>query len=79
MTMAGRRSVFDTIMSKEEYMQPEQKAVPIKLAAASMQDPDELIECPYDKVHRIRLSRFPMHLLKCRKVIITRLSVPQSH
>eukprot|EP00057_Strongylocentrotus_purpuratus_P033361 XP_791128.1 PREDICTED: uncharacterized protein LOC586246 isoform X1 [Strongylocentrotus purpuratus] len=70
--MPGRRGVFDTIMSKEDYMQPEQKAVPVKLAASSIKDPDELIECPYDKVHRIRLSRFPMHLLKCRKNYVGR-------
>ncbi|XP_063958512.1 protein D7-like [Lytechinus pictus] len=65
--MPGRRGVFDAIMTKEDYMQPEQKAVPVKLAESSINDPDELIECPYDKVHRIRLGRFPMHLLKCRK------------
>lgn len=63
----ARRGVFDAIVSKDEYMQPEQRKVPVRLAASSILDSDELIECPYDKVHRIRLSRFPMHLLKCRK------------
>ncbi|XP_071482379.1 uncharacterized protein [Diadema antillarum] len=65
--MAKRGGVFDIIISKDEYMQPEQRAVPVKLADSSTVDPDELVECPYDKVHRIRVSRFPFHLMKCRK------------
>lgn len=32
-------------------------------------DPEELLICPYDPVHRIRIKRFPYHLVKCRKVI----------
>ncbi|XP_068275126.1 uncharacterized protein [Nyctibius grandis] len=30
-------------------------------------DPDDLMECPYDKHHRIKASRFPYHLVKCKK------------
>ncbi|NXN74983.1 GTSF1 factor, partial [Himantopus himantopus] len=30
-------------------------------------DPERLIQCPYNKHHRIRASRFPYHLVKCRK------------
>nr|XP_034963822.1 gametocyte-specific factor 1-like [Zootoca vivipara] len=30
-------------------------------------DPDKLIQCPYDKNHKIRACRFPYHLVKCRK------------
>lgn len=31
-------------------------------------DPNRLVQCPYDKNHQIRASRFPFHVLKCRKV-----------
>ncbi|XP_040278325.1 uncharacterized protein LOC120993929 [Bufo bufo] len=31
------------------------------------QNPDRLIPCPYDSNHQIRASRFPYHLIKCRK------------
>ncbi|XP_065191364.1 uncharacterized protein LOC135822510 [Sycon ciliatum] len=30
-------------------------------------DPNELVVCPYDEVHRVRISRLPYHLLKCAK------------
>ncbi|KAM8977569.1 protein D7-like [Pelodytes ibericus] len=30
-------------------------------------DTDGLLQCPYDKNHRIRPSRFPYHLVKCRE------------
>ncbi|XP_059499668.1 gametocyte-specific factor 1-like, partial [Stegostoma tigrinum] len=30
-------------------------------------DPDDLLQCPYDKNHHIRACRFPYHLVKCRK------------
>uniref|UniRef100_A0A8C6ZY95 Gametocyte specific factor 1 n=1 Tax=Nothoprocta perdicaria TaxID=30464 RepID=A0A8C6ZY95_NOTPE len=30
-------------------------------------DPERLVQCPYDKHHRIRARRFPYHLVKCRK------------
>ncbi|XP_068161702.1 gametocyte-specific factor 1-like [Antennarius striatus] len=29
-------------------------------------DPDKLRQCPFDKSHQIRASRFPYHLIKCR-------------
>ena len=31
-------------------------------------DPEELIECPYNKSHMIRAKRMPYHLMKCRQV-----------
>lgn len=31
-------------------------------------DPNRIVQCPYDKNHQIRASRFPFHVLKCRKV-----------
>ncbi|KAJ7317646.1 hypothetical protein JRQ81_003808 [Phrynocephalus forsythii] len=30
-------------------------------------DPERLVQCPYDKNHEIRASRFPYHLVKCRQ------------
>ncbi|KAM6471428.1 gametocyte-specific factor 1-like isoform 2-T3 [Liasis olivaceus] len=30
-------------------------------------DPERLVQCPYDKSHQIRSSRFPYHLVKCKK------------
>ncbi|TNM86762.1 gametocyte-specific factor 1 [Takifugu rubripes] len=30
-------------------------------------DPDKLLQCPFDKNHQIRSSRFPYHIIKCRK------------
>nr|XP_044997107.1 gametocyte-specific factor 1-like [Jaculus jaculus] len=30
-------------------------------------DPERLLQCPYDKKHRIRACRFPYHLIKCKK------------
>ncbi|XP_072512479.1 gametocyte-specific factor 1 [Salminus brasiliensis] len=30
-------------------------------------DPNKMLQCPYDKNHQIRASRFPFHILKCRK------------
>ncbi|XP_062888972.1 gametocyte-specific factor 1-like [Mobula hypostoma] len=30
-------------------------------------DPEDLLQCPYDKNHHIRACRFPYHLVKCRK------------
>ncbi|XP_017946517.1 gametocyte specific factor 1 isoform X2 [Xenopus tropicalis] len=31
------------------------------------QDPERLLQCPYDSNHQIRACRFPYHLIKCRK------------
>ncbi|XP_040048787.1 gametocyte-specific factor 1 [Gasterosteus aculeatus] len=30
-------------------------------------DPEKLLQCPFDKNHQIRTCRFPYHLIKCRK------------
>ncbi|XP_039894001.1 gametocyte-specific factor 1 isoform X1 [Simochromis diagramma] len=30
-------------------------------------DPEKLLQCPFDKNHKIRSSRFPYHIIKCRK------------
>ena len=34
-------------------------------------DPNDLLVCPYDAVHRISRKRYPYHLAKCRKVSFT--------
>lgn len=34
---------------------------------SSSNDPNELLICPYDPVHRVAAKRFPYHLTKCRK------------
>ena len=33
----------------------------------NVQDPEALIQCPYEKVHMIRRKRMPYHLQKCRR------------
>ncbi|XP_068774903.1 gametocyte-specific factor 1-like isoform X8 [Struthio camelus] len=35
--------------------------------ARDVLDPERLVQCPYNKHHRIRACRFPYHLVKCRK------------
>ena len=30
-------------------------------------DPEKLLVCPYDEVHRIKAKKFQKHLLKCRE------------
>ncbi|OPJ72600.1 gametocyte-specific factor 1 [Patagioenas fasciata monilis] len=30
-------------------------------------DPEQLVQCPYDKSHQIRVARLPYHLVKCEK------------
>ncbi|KAL5493620.1 hypothetical protein EMCRGX_G014824 [Ephydatia muelleri] len=30
-------------------------------------DPDELVTCPYDPVHRVQRKRMPYHIVKCKK------------
>ncbi|NXI35846.1 GTSF1 factor, partial [Galbula dea] len=30
-------------------------------------DPERLMQCPFDKHHKIRACRFPYHLVKCSK------------
>uniref|UniRef100_A0A8C9L3I7 Gametocyte specific factor 1 n=1 Tax=Pavo cristatus TaxID=9049 RepID=A0A8C9L3I7_PAVCR len=36
-------------------------------AEDDLDDPERLMQCPYDKTHQIRACRFPYHLVKCRK------------
>lgn len=31
-------------------------------------DPEELLVCPYDPVHKVARKRMQIHLVKCRKV-----------
>lgn len=33
----------------------------------NVRDPESLVQCPYEKVHMIRLKRMPYHLQKCRR------------
>ncbi|XP_061166854.1 uncharacterized protein LOC133175761 [Saccostrea echinata] len=37
------------------------------MAQYKIPDPEEMIPCPYDKVHMIRAKRMQYHLMKCRK------------
>lgn len=37
------------------------------MAQYKIPDPEELIPCPYDKVHMIRAKRMQYHLMKCRR------------
>lgn len=38
-------------------------------------DPEELLVCPYDPVHRVARKRMQTHLVKCRKVIIVIINI----
>ncbi|KAL4218137.1 factor 1-like [Mactra antiquata] len=37
------------------------------MAQYRIHDPEELLECPYDKTHMVRAKRFQYHLMNCRK------------
>lgn len=37
------------------------------MAQYRIPDPEDLLECPYDRVHMVRAKRFQYHLMKCRK------------
>jgi len=39
----------------------------VTMAQYKIPDPEEMIPCPYDKVHMIRAKRMQYHLMKCRK------------
>lgn len=43
------------------------------MAQYKIPDPEEMVPCPYDKVHMIRAKRMQYHLMKCRKVSIIQL------
>uniref|UniRef100_A0A674HAE7 Gametocyte-specific factor 1-like n=1 Tax=Taeniopygia guttata TaxID=59729 RepID=A0A674HAE7_TAEGU len=30
-------------------------------------EPDELVQCPYDQSHQVRVSRLPYHLVRCQQ------------
>lgn len=34
---------------------------------AGWHDPDELVTCPFDPVHRVQRKRMPYHIVKCKK------------
>ena len=38
------------------------------MAQYHVPDPEDLLECPYDRVHMVRAKRFQYHLMRCRKV-----------
>ena len=42
-------------------------SVGVSLVNQHSSDKDELFVCPYDATHRIKASRFPYHLRKCKK------------
>uniref|UniRef100_UPI00358ECBA2 gametocyte-specific factor 1-like n=1 Tax=Myxine glutinosa TaxID=7769 RepID=UPI00358ECBA2 len=37
------------------------------LPTMACMDPDEIFTCPYDQSHLVRASRFPYHIVKCKK------------
>ena len=51
------------------------------MAQYRIPDAEELLECPYDRVHMVRAKRFQYHLMKCRNVSIyyIRYIVEPSH
>ncbi|XP_071888085.1 gametocyte-specific factor 1 [Anas platyrhynchos] len=36
-------------------------------AMEAAEEPEALVQCPYDKSHRVRPARLPYHLVKCQK------------
>ncbi|XP_075708003.1 gametocyte-specific factor 1-like isoform X2 [Rhinoderma darwinii] len=52
-------------LKKEE--EEEQRSLEQDLQVFDPQDPDRLLQCPYDSNHQIRACRYPYHLIKCRK------------
>ena len=34
----------------------------------TINDPEDLLECPYESAHMIRAKRMQYHLMKCREV-----------
>ncbi|KAK3086609.1 hypothetical protein FSP39_021001 [Pinctada imbricata] len=42
------------------------------MAQYNIPDPEDLIPCPYDKVHMVRAKRMQYHLMKCRKNYVGR-------
>ena len=40
----------------------------LKMSVINSLDPEELVVCPYDPVHRVARKRMQYHLIKCRKV-----------
>ncbi|XP_048872109.1 gametocyte-specific factor 1 isoform X2 [Brienomyrus brachyistius] len=46
---------------------PEQHYDVLEHGEEDAADPNKLLQCPYDKNHQIRASRFPYHIIKCRK------------
>ena len=34
----------------------------------TINDPEDLLQCPYESAHMIRAKRMQYHLMKCRKV-----------
>jgi hypothetical protein len=41
------------------------------MAHLHLEDPSDEMTCPYDDTHRVRVSRFQYHLIKCGKVLNT--------
>ncbi|CAC5366822.1 unnamed protein product [Mytilus coruscus] len=43
------------------------KYISLRMAYYNIPDPEQLIECPYDKVHMVAAKRMQYHLMKCRR------------
>ncbi|XP_044143531.1 gametocyte-specific factor 1-like [Bufo gargarizans] len=54
-------------LSLKKEAEEEQKRLERDIQVFDPQDPDRLLQCPYDSNHQIRACRFPYHLIKCRK------------
>ncbi|KAM4037650.1 gametocyte-specific factor 1-like [Anomaloglossus baeobatrachus] len=54
-------------LSLKREVEEEQRKLEKDMQSFDPQDPDRLLQCPYDFNHQIRACRFPYHLIKCRK------------
>ncbi|KAM9856139.1 gametocyte-specific factor 1-like [Aulostomus maculatus] len=61
------RFKFGTSIDPRNVATAERAQVPVEFDSRKNCDPDRLLQCPFDKNHHIRASRFPFHIIKCRK------------
>ncbi|XP_077154032.1 gametocyte-specific factor 1-like isoform X2 [Ranitomeya variabilis] len=54
-------------ISLKREKEEEQRRLERDIESFDPQDPERLLQCPYDSNHQIRACRFPYHLIKCRK------------
>ena len=68
---------YSSWYSKKKGSQENKEACSSKIPAVILverlvivMDPEELVVCPYDPVHRVARKRMQYHLIKCRKVSV---------